>query len=145
MPSIRPITRRLALLAVATATLAACGDDPPVAPTSVDGRYVATTFRVTPTGEAPLDILALGGSLAVTLGPANAMTGTLIIPSLSAEQAAINDTTTGTFVRTGNTIRLNQSFDRFLNDLEWTFTGRSLAVVAQQAGSATFSITLTRE
>lgn len=145
MPFTRSPIRHFALLALAAVTFSACGDDSPAAPASVDGRYTATTFLVTPTGQATIDILALGGTLTMTLGPANDVSGTLTVPSLGVEQPALSESLTGTYVRTGNSVRFTQPGDTFVRDLNWSVTDQTLTVVAQQAGGAAFTVTLTRQ
>ncbi len=145
MLSARPITRRVTLLLFTATTLAACGGETPTAPSSIEGRYAATTFRVTPTGAAEIDVLARGATLILTLGSSNSVSGRLTIPSLFTEQLPTNESLAGTFTRTGNTVRFVQGADTFIRDLTWTVIGPTLVADAQQVGNARFTVRLTRQ
>ena len=139
------VARALAIASIALATLVACDDDDPMAPEELTGTYVATTFRVTPTGQAAIDVLAEGGSLSVTIASNNAATGTLFIPASATGGQDLTASMSGTVVRSGNTIELQQAADTFVRDLTWTVGATTLAVVNQTAGGASFTITLTRQ
>ena len=140
-------TRWAAGLMVASAD-AGCGSNTPADPTdpssSLAGSYHATVFNVTPTGQAAIDVLAANGSLAITIGAANALSGLLSIPASVTGGSALNADMAGTVVVTGATVTFQQNADTFVRDLEWTRVGTSLTVVAQAAGSASFTITLAR-
>lgn len=103
------------------ASVAACGDY--ASPSSpLPGTWTATTFTVVPRGQAPLDVLAGGGSPTITI--------------------AANNTTSGTL--TGSRVTFTQSADTFVRDLQWTLSGKSLSVTNAVAGTTLFTITLTR-
>lgn len=134
---------RLALAFASLAVAAGCGD--PTGPDAVSGTYAATTFRVTPTGEPTIDVLAQGGTLTLAFTGSNSVSGTLSIPASVTGDQALVASMDGTVVRTGNTIELQQSADTFVRDLTWTVGESTLQVVNQAAGSAAFTITLTRQ
>jgi hypothetical protein len=51
----------------------------------------------------------------------------------------------GTATQTGSTVRFEQTVDSFVRDLSFSIVGTTLQVQNQQAGSAAFTITLTRD
>ncbi len=132
-----------ALAAFAVGALAACSDDP-TAPRPIAGRYTATTFRAGPTGQPPIDVLAAGGTLTVEIAADNRTSGTLALPAAVTGGQALTASMAGTAVRTGNTVRFEQSADTFVRDLRWTVDGNTLRVQSQAAGEGTFTIALTR-
>lgn len=136
--------RKLAAVFAAVGVLTACGGDSPTQAETIVGTYTATTFRVTPAGQSMLDILALGGSLTLTIAPDNTTTGALSVPSTVAGGTAFFASMAGTATRTGGTVRFQQAIDTFVRDLAWTVNGKTLQVSDVTAGSSRFTITLTR-
>jgi hypothetical protein len=111
----------------------------------VAGTYHATSIVFTPTGSAPVDVLALGGSLDVVLTPQGTTTGTLVIPAPLTEDGIDDDVIdlAGTYTRTGNTLTFQQQGDSFIPAVEWTIGEGTLSGVYTQPG-ATIQVTLTR-
>jgi hypothetical protein len=54
-------------------------------PSEVSGTWVATVFNVTPSGEVPIDLLAAGATLTITIDVENMTTGSLEIPAGSRD------------------------------------------------------------
>lgn len=129
---------------VAIGTLAACGDDDAIGPDAIVGVFTATTFRVTPAGAAEIDVLQEGGSLVITIGGANATSGSLALPASVTGTVASQTSMAGTAARNGNGVTFDQSADTFVRDLNWTFANNSLSVTNQSVGGATYTIVLTR-
>ena len=137
---------RLRLLPVVpflAAALLGCSDST-TEPTSIAGSYTASTFTLTPTGSTSRDVLAAGGSLTINIASSNAITGTLNVPASVTGGSAFVADMAGTATVTGSTVRFTQSADTFVRDLNWTIQGNTLRVTNQTAGSASFTITLTR-
>jgi hypothetical protein len=134
----------LALLTLSSAWLTGCGSDTPSQPSSIAGAYTATVFRVTPTGQPPIDVLAQGGSLSVTIASDNTASGTLSLPA-SVAGTPVTASMTGTVVQTGTTVRFEQTADTFVRDLTFMVVGNTLQATNQVAGVASFTITLTRQ
>lgn len=132
-----------ALLAL-SACLSGCGSDTPSQPSALAGTYTATVFRVTPTGQATIDVLAQGGSLSITIASDNAASGTLSLPA-SVAGTPFTASMTGTAVQTGGTVRFEQTADTFVRDLTFTIVGNTLQATNQVAGVGSFTITLTRQ
>ena len=129
--------------------IAGCGDGYGTDPDSpVAGTWVATQFRITPTGQAQIDALAAGGTLTITIATNNSTSGTISLPASVTGGAALNASMAGTASLNGaNTeVTFTQAADTFVRDLTWQRVGNtSLSVSNQTAGSASFTITLTKQ
>jgi hypothetical protein len=136
--------RLLALVTLASAWVSGCGSDSPTQPSSLAGTYVATVFRVTPTGQSTVDVLAAGGSLSVTIASDNTASGTLSLPA-SIAGTPFNESMAGTVVQSGSTVKFQQSADTFVRDLTFTIVGNTLQATNEVAGAGSFTITLTRQ
>ena len=79
------------------------------------------------------------------LGADNATSGSLTVPGSVSGGTALTASMAGTAFRTGNTVRFQQSADTFVRDLVWTVSDNALTVADQAAGSARFTITLSRQ
>ena len=125
--------------ALGAASLTACGDDP----VSVEllGDYVAVVLTATPTGQAPVDVLAAGGSFNISLFSDSTTTGTLIVPASANNGVAINASMAGTFIRVGNTVTFDQAADTFVRDMDFTISGRALGGT-QDFGSVTITVNM---
>lgn len=134
----------LALLTYSSAWLSGCGSDAPNQPSSIAGAYTATVFRVTPTGQPTIDVLAQGGSLSVTIASDKTASGSLSLPA-SVAGSPFTASMTGTVVQTNGTVRFEQTADSFVRDLMFTIVGNTLQATNQVAGSASFTVTLSRQ
>jgi hypothetical protein len=137
----------LGAVAVLSCTNQACGCDPvPLNPLA--GVWAATQFLVTPTGQSQLDVLAAGGSLTITIFPDNATSGSLSVPASVTGGAPIMASMAGvSSLNSAETeVTFDQAADTFVRDLTWQrASASSLTVTNQVAGSAAFSITLSRQ
>jgi len=97
---------------------------------------------VTPAGQSPINVLAAGGSLRITVESSGATSGSLVIPSSVTGGAQFTASMAGTAVITALTVQFEQSADTFVRDLTWSRVGILLTVTDQAAGSATYTITL---
>lgn len=139
------LLRRLPLVLAMTGSLIACGNDSPTETDSLSGTYNATTLRITPTGQASIDALTQGGSMTLVINDSRSTGGSLTLPTAVTGGAALTASMAGTAVQTGGTIRFQQSADTFVRDLTFTVGAGVLTVTDQAAGSARFTITLTRQ
>jgi hypothetical protein len=133
----------LAVLAFWGAWVSGCGSDAPTQQASIAGAYAATVFRVTPTGQPPIDVLAQGGSLSVTIASDNTASGSLSLPA-SVAGTPFSASMAGTVVQTGTTVKFQQTADTFVRDLTFNIVGNTLQTTDQVAGVGSFTITLTR-
>jgi hypothetical protein len=101
-------------------------------------------FQLTPAGQPPIDVLAQGGTLSITIAADNSTTGSISLPA-SVAGAPFDASLSGTAVVSGNTVHFQQSADTFVRDITFTIVGSSLQATNQVAGSASFTITLTRQ
>mgnify|MGYP003577217059 FL=1 len=113
-------------------------------PNPLAGTFEATSFIVTETGEAPMDVLALGGDLTITIAQNNSTTGTLNVPSELTGGSNLSFSMNGTAIRTGNTVAFDQQADTFVRDLAWTFSGNTL-IANETVSGVSLAITLTRQ
>lgn len=137
--------RMILISAFIAGALTGCGDADTEPSDSVVGSYVAIVFRVTPTGQPLIDVLAAGGSLTITISSNNTTTGNLNLPSSVTGGAPFVASMVGTVSVTSSTVEFQQSVDSFVRDLTWERAGSTLLVTNQAAGSAAYTITLSRQ
>ena len=138
------LVTRAVLPALLIATiLAGCGDS--TTPNEeVAGAYAATTFIYTSTGQAPQDVLAAGGSLAITLGEDASTTGTLLVPDAITGSGNLIESMEGIFVRSGATLTFDQPADTFVRNVTWAIgNGTLTGTYANADGSV--QVVLSRE
>ena len=132
--------RKLAAYLAVGASLAACSDGG--ADVHIVSSYEATTFTVTPTGQAPINVLAAGGSLTINLMSDGTTTGALVVPAAANGGTAINESMAGTFTRVGDTVTFDQDADTFVRDMDFTVSGSTLTGL-ENFGGVTIAVTLT--
>lgn len=111
------------LWGAAVVAVAGCGAGDTVGPDVLIGTYRATEFRITRSGQATVDILALGGSVTWELNSGLTTGGRLVIPvSAGVATQRIDEPLTGQYQVIGkNTIRFQAtSDDSFLDDYLFT-------------------------
>lgn len=116
-----------------------CGSEP----SDVFGNWVATTFVVTPSGQAAIDLIPIGGTIAINIDADNFTTGQLNVPAV-AGQPAFQADMAGQAIVTETTVVFDQNADSFIRDLTWTRGTMVLTVTNQSVGGAAYTITLTR-
>ncbi|HEV2132207.1 MAG TPA: hypothetical protein VGR27_13925 [Longimicrobiaceae bacterium] len=102
----------LALLAACDSPLAARSD-------SLAGSYVAAQFASTDAG-ASIDWLGRGASLQITLYENGTTTGQLFVPGADEDGSDVDADLTGTWTRSGNTVRFAHPADTFVRDAVFT-------------------------
>lgn len=137
----RTLRHSLGMLFVA-ALSAAC--DKSTRPGSLVGTWVATTFQITEAGQAPVDVLAAGGSLTITIAPDMSTTGLLTIPGSVVGGSDVSVSMAGTVILAGNTVEFQQLADSFVRDLGFRVSGRTMRAGQTIAGVA-LDLTLTRQ
>ena len=115
--------------------LIGCSDDPvtPITAASLAGTSNATTFTVTPPGQALINVLSAGGSLTITLNADGSTTGTLFVPAAASGSGDVTASMVGTFTISGSTVEFTQADDTFVRDMTFTVSGNTLS------GNETFS------
>lgn len=113
-------------------------------PSEVSGTWVATVFNVTPSGEAPIDLLAAGATLTITIDAGNMTTGSLNIPAGVGGPEPFSASMAGTAIVTETTVRFIQDDDSFVPDLVWSRGALTLTVINQPLGGDVWTITLTK-
>jgi len=130
------------LLALAAAAPACTGGETLGSSNFLTGTYTASIFVVTPTGQAPINVLAAGGVLSITIAADGSTSGTLNVPASVTGGAPFIASMAGTATVTPLTVRFSQNADTFVRDLTWSRVGVALSVVDQVAGGSSFTITL---
>ena len=113
-------------------------------PSEVSGTWVATVFNVTPSGEAPIDLLAAGATLTITIDAGNMTTGSLEIPAGVGGAEPFSASMAGTAIVTETTVRFIQDDDSFVPELVWSRGALTLTVTNQSIGGDVWTITLTK-
>jgi hypothetical protein len=131
---------------MAAAALAGCGGSDTVGTSNLlAGTYVAIIFTVTPSGQAPIQVLDAGGSLRIEIAASGSTSGTLSLPASVTGGAPLNASMAGTASVTALTVEFTQDADTFVRDLLWSRVETALVVVDQPVGGAQYTITLVRE
>jgi hypothetical protein len=150
MRRFRPALRRTSVTLAVVSLLAACASDAPTETETLAGAYRARVFRVTPPGQAEIDVLAAGGSLTITVGEDNVTSGSLSLPASVTGESALTESMAGTVERTVTSsesvanFQFRQTADTFVRDLVWARNRDVLSVSNQSAGGARFTIMLAR-
>ncbi|HUG28550.1 MAG TPA: hypothetical protein VMK53_09650 [Gemmatimonadales bacterium] len=141
----RSSLRSALVTAGVSALLAGCGGEDTTGPGGLElGTYTATTFSVTPAGEAPINVLGGGGSLVITLHANGTTSGTLSVPASAAGGTAFVESMEGTVTVTSLTVTFQQTADTFVRDLTWSRQGQIIAVTNQVVAGTSYTIVLQR-
>lgn len=119
------ISRSL-LAAAVLATAGGCADDPNVPLPGVPGSYHATAFTLSSGGPA-INLLALGASFTMTLAQDHTTTGRLVVPASITGGDAIDESLTGTWRQSNDTVYFDGPADTFVRDVPFVVRGGSLA------------------
>lgn len=106
------------------ASIGACSDSS-TAPTTVAGDYTATTFTLVQSGSTT-DVLAAGGSLAITLTSAGTTSGRLLIPASLNDGVVFDESMEGTYTASNGSITFVQTSDTFIRDITFNQSGNTL-------------------
>ena len=137
--------RMMGLVLLAAAAGMGCGGSDTVGSSNlVSGTYLAIIFTITPSGQAPIDVLNAGGSLRINIEASGTTSGTLSVPA-SVTGGPLSASMAGTASVTALTVQFTQDADTFVRDLVWSRVETALVVVNQPAGTTQYTITLIRE
>lgn len=125
--------------------LGGCRSDSTGPKLQLSGSYTAVTFFVTPVNQSKIDVLNAGGSLSIVISESGSTAGTLLIPAVLTGVTTETTSMSGKAHQSGTKVHFEQAADSFVRDLEWDLTTTGLQVVNQSVGSATFTITLSRQ
>jgi len=138
---------RVALVCLIAAAASSCGGENGLDPDlPIVGHYVATDFKVTPAGDAAVDVLANGGSITLDIAADNTTKGTLFLPA-SIFGTSSTQSLNGTVARVGNNLTFKHTPPTFLTQLIFGVFEKVLFIGSQpvDGGAATVAITLTRQ
>ncbi|MGE0439241.1 MAG: hypothetical protein AB7L66_13845 [Gemmatimonadales bacterium] len=109
-------------------------------PGDVAGRYHAEVFRLKAGTAAPIDLIAGGATIDLTLSADGTTAGTMAAPAIAgAEGTPFSENLTGSFLVRDGTVSFTLEADVFIRDLAWTIDGNRL-----RAESAEVSVVLAR-
>lgn len=140
----RRTVRRVAMIAALAGTLSACGEALTGPGGIATGTYVAAAFSITQAGQAPVNVLADGGSLTIRINADGTTSGALVIPSTLTGGAPFTASMAGTVTVTSLTVKFEQNADTFVRDLNWSRTGQDIRVENQVVAGTSYTITLIR-
>jgi hypothetical protein len=123
--------------------LLACGDDS-FTPTeaTVAGSYAATTFTAATAG-GPVDLLAEGMTVTITLRPDGMTTGRLYLAGGGDNGVDLDEDLTGSWTLDGKSVRFSQSANTFIRDAEFT-AGLNTLTTQGTFGDTTLRLVLTK-
>jgi len=111
--------RRLTLAPVILLA-SACENSVSIQPDVLAGNYAATSFVVTQTGQAPVDVLAKGGSLTINIAANDSITGLLVVPAgVPGTQAGTANMKGKVVHRSDGTYQFDQDESTFVEALVW--------------------------
>ena len=139
-------SQRLAALLLGTLWSAGCVNTQTGAEETVTGTFVATILTVTLSGGSPVDALAAGGSMHVTVNEDGTTSGSLSLPASVTGGAAVSLNLEGTAVITGLTVRFNTTADSFMRSVIFSRQSELLLIADNQAVAGTaYTIALLRQ
>ena len=137
--------QRISLLfSIAIATAGCGGTDMVGTTTLVAGTYRADQFLVTPDGQTPINVLAAGGSLIITISASGATSGSLYLPP-TIGGVPFGVSMAGTATVTATTVQFTQTADTFVRELTWTRSENRLEVTDQPTGGASYTVSLLKQ
>ena len=120
----------------------ACADDPIVPPAGAPGDYQATRFALSTSGP-PVNLLAVGASLSLTLGEDHTTTGRLQLPAAVTGGEPIDANLTGSWRQSSDTVFFSGPADTFIRDVPFLLRGATL-VADNTANGTRIQVTLTK-
>ncbi len=132
------------VLALAAMGIACSGGTTEPSP-SLEGNYVSTVFRITPAGQAAIDVQSAGGTLTISITANGQTTGNLLVPASVNGGTVFTASMAGTASKSGNSVSFTQAADTFVRDLTWSLAQNGLSVTSQVVGNTTYTITLSRQ
>lgn len=142
--TLRPLSLALFVVLMALVSVGCDGaeDEGPA------GTYAATRFVVEPDGEGdPLDVLAGGGSLTLTLRDDRTFSGALFVPaSIGGEpdEGDLDEAFSGTYTIQGETVTFSTGTDVFVADATWTLRGDRLSTAFEFGDDGVIHVELER-
>ena len=112
----------------------ACADDPIVPPAGAPGDYRATRLALSTSGP-PVNLLAVGASLSLTLGEDHTTTGRLQLPASVTGGEPVDASLTGAWRQSHDTVFFSGPADTFIRDVPFLIRGATL--VADNTASGT--------
>lgn len=126
----------------ALALVLACADDPIVPAAGVPGQYHATRFTVARSG-VPVNLLAVGASLSLVLADDHTTAGRLIVPAGGAGGTPIDQSLSGSWSASHDTVFFAGPADTFIRDVPFLVRGAML-VADDSAGDARVQVILSK-
>lgn len=148
-PMVHRASLRWTAVAACVAFLPGCSDPSGPAPVSppalqLAGSYAASTFIVERPHHLPVDVLANGGNLTLTIAADSTTSGILFAPTGISGNPSITVSMAGTATLAGTTVTFFQPEETFVRRLPWSLSDSTLSVSHAGVGTTVFTIVLTR-
>jgi hypothetical protein len=137
------VSRPLAILALLT-LLGACSDSSSPNDSTIAGGYVATALTITGPGLHPVDYLAGGSSLTLTIAADSTVTGRLLVPATVTGGAPIDIDMAGRALPTATTIAFDQTEESFVRHLTFSRHSTYLQTDETLTNGARYQVRLDR-
>ena len=135
-----PGLRHAALLCGAVSAIA-CADDPVVPSPGAPGDYAATRLALS-IGGPPVNLLAAGASISLTLAEDHTTSGRLRVPAFAGSEE-IDESLTGTWRQSNDTVFFAGPADTFIRDVPFLLRGATL-VADNTDGTTRLQVTLSK-
>lgn len=132
---------RSAALLLGCVLASSCEDDPVVPSPGVPGDYAATRLALS-IGGPPVNLLAAGASISLTLAEDHTTAGRLRVPTTVGGEE-IDESLTGTWRQSHDTVFLAGPADTFIRDVPFLLRGATL-VADNTDGTTRLQVTLSK-
>jgi hypothetical protein len=110
---------------------------------TVVGIYQASTFTYTQSGGSPVDALAAGGKINLTVHNDFTTSGTLVVPGSVVMGSDVSSSLLGNAVVQRDTVTFNLVAESFMRDTPFVFDGKTLTGTRTASG-VTVHVVLTK-
>lgn len=141
----RPLSHVRSVLAASVLLLTAGACRRIAEPDPIVGTFLASTFTITPSGQGPKNVLALGGTLGINVANNLVTAGTLVLPPTVTGGATYTAVLAGAADTTGAAVRFVPAGGSFVRDLTFTLVENRLEALNQTVAGTRYDLILTRQ
>ena len=133
---------RLVLVSLLAFAPSACADDPIVPPAGAPGDYRATKLALSTSGP-PVNLLAVGASLSLTLADDHTTSGRLQLPAAATGGEPVDVSLSGSWRQSNDTVFFSGPADTFIRNVPFLLRGATLVADNTESGTRV-QVTLTK-